>query len=94
MAESKIPDSVRKAAWDFRETMIPKADAFHGSAPLWYGWAIFDAYVAGILAERERCAQLVERLNAVINIGRGGEVRYITMAEVAAAIRQDNPNET
>lgn len=29
------------------ETMVAKADGFHGPAPWWYGWAIRDAFMAG-----------------------------------------------
>lgn len=32
----------------FRETLIPRADAHNIGAPLWYGWAIMDAFLAGI----------------------------------------------
>ena len=32
----------------FREQLVPRADSdFHG-APLWHGWAIMDAFLAGI----------------------------------------------
>ena len=36
----------------FRETMIPRADAINLGAPMWYGWAIMDAYLAGLYAGR------------------------------------------
>lgn len=33
----------------FRDTLVPKADAYaNGHAPLWHGWAIMDAFLAGI----------------------------------------------
>ena len=37
-----------KAGNAFRDTMIARADAWSGHAPLWHGWAIMDAFLAGI----------------------------------------------
>ena len=37
-----------KAAADFVNTMVPKADKQNGVFPLWYGWALHDAFWAGI----------------------------------------------
>lgn len=37
-----------EAANTFRNTMIERADSWHHDAPLWYGWAIFDAFLAGL----------------------------------------------
>jgi hypothetical protein len=31
----------------FRETLIPRADAKFADIPLWYGWALMDAFLAG-----------------------------------------------
>lgn len=32
-----------------RETLVPKADGFaNGHAPLWHGWALMEAFLAGI----------------------------------------------
>jgi hypothetical protein len=36
-----------EAANAFRDTMIPRADGKMGPAPYWYGWAVFDAFLAG-----------------------------------------------
>lgn len=38
----------------FRETLEHRADAFNGVYPLWHGWAILDAFLAG--AEYARAA--------------------------------------
>jgi len=38
----------------FRATLIPKADAYDGQAPLWYGWALMDAFLAGAKYAREQ----------------------------------------
>lgn len=39
----------------FRDTLVPRADAERDSAPLWHGWAIMDAFLAG--AEHARRQQ-------------------------------------
>lgn len=31
----------------FRDALIPRADGYAGHAPLWHGWAIMDAFIAG-----------------------------------------------
>lgn len=33
------------AALDFVDKMMERADAFHGVAPLWYGWALREAFL-------------------------------------------------
>ena len=37
-----------QAANAFRDTMVPRADSDWHGAPLWHGWAIFDAFLAGM----------------------------------------------
>lgn len=32
----------------FRDQLVPRADSDHHGAPLWHGWAIMDAFLAGI----------------------------------------------
>lgn len=44
-AEPEVGD--QNAAYAFRETLIPRADTLQGNAPLWHGWAVFDAFIAG-----------------------------------------------
>lgn len=43
------------AADKFRETVVPRADGYSawGRFPLWHGWVIVDAYLAGLKAGRE-----------------------------------------
>ena len=53
-----------RAAYDFRATLIPRADAWRGAAPLFHGWAIADAYLAGLEAGRKE-------LREVIDAGKG-----------------------
>jgi hypothetical protein len=57
-AERDTADIV--AAGDFRQALIRngRVDAHHRGFPLWHGWVIVEAYLAGVRAERERCAQL------------------------------------
>lgn len=37
-----------QAANAFRQTLLERADGNRGGAPLWHGWAIFDAFLAGL----------------------------------------------
>lgn len=37
----------------FRDTLVPRADSMSGHAPLWHGWVIMDAFLAGIDYARE-----------------------------------------
>lgn len=41
-------DAVVDAAYAFVDSMVPKADVVHNhTAPLWYGWALREAFIAG-----------------------------------------------
>ncbi len=51
---SKRPIEELKAGDDFRESLKPRADDWKGLAPLWHGWAIMDAFLAGIDYARKR----------------------------------------
>ena len=63
MAKKKLtkqkPAAIESAA-AFRDSLVPRADKMeHGKYPLWYGWAICEAYMAGYraaLAVREKDA--------------------------------------
>ena len=46
-AKPKRPAEELKAGEDFRRTMVPDATTPDG-APLWHGWVIMDAFLAGI----------------------------------------------
>jgi hypothetical protein len=37
-----------EAANEFRRSMLERADAHQVGAPMWYGWALFDAFLAGL----------------------------------------------
>jgi hypothetical protein len=37
-----------EAANAFRDTLVPQADGYRAHAPLWHGWAVFDAFLAGM----------------------------------------------
>lgn len=43
-----------KAGNDFRDKLIPRADADRTGAPLWHGWALMDAFLAGVDWAREQ----------------------------------------
>ena len=51
-------DDAILAGNDFRESVLEKADAWKGTAPLWHGWAIMDAFLAGIEWARAHGEQL------------------------------------
>lgn len=52
MSEDEIKDI--EAGDAFRKHMVPLADSQDASgAPLWYGWVIMTAYLAGLRAGRE-----------------------------------------
>lgn len=42
-----------EAANAFRDSMVARADSEWHGAPLWHGWALFDAFLAGIDHERK-----------------------------------------
>lgn len=46
--EPNKPIDVIMAGDAFRRSMIAKADAYSGPAPLWHGWVIMDAFRAGV----------------------------------------------
>jgi hypothetical protein len=50
MTEKPTPPTALLIAADkFRNSLIPRADAYddQGGAHMWYGWAVFDAFLAG-----------------------------------------------
>ena len=46
--ELNRPPEEIEAANTFRESMIPRADAHFRSHPLWHGWSLMEAFLAGI----------------------------------------------
>lgn len=40
------------AANEFRNSLLARADVLH-PYPLWHGWAIYEAYLAGLMAARD-----------------------------------------
>lgn len=47
-----------RQAYEYVQLMQPRADFYHGACPMWYGWALREAYLAGMRAEREACESL------------------------------------
>jgi len=45
---SERPIEELRAGDEFRLGLMNLADSWVGSAPLWHGWAIMDAFLAGI----------------------------------------------
>lgn len=37
-----------QAGNDFRGSLVARADGNRGGAPLWHGWALMDAFLAGV----------------------------------------------
>lgn len=45
--EAIVHYNVRSAAYAFVSSLIPRADRMDHSSPLWYGWALREAFIAG-----------------------------------------------
>lgn len=57
------------AAYDYRETLLSRADGHNGVSPWWYGWVIADAYIRGLADGRNQSipassdvGEMIERL--------------------------------
>jgi len=37
-----------QAGDEFRKSLVERADDWKGPAPLWHGWALMDAFLAGV----------------------------------------------
>jgi hypothetical protein len=48
MRQVERPIEELQAGNAFRDTLIPHADGERSGAPVWHGWAIMDAFLAGI----------------------------------------------
>lgn len=46
----------------FRKSLCPRADATKDGSLLWHGWALMDAFLAGIDYARERCEVEIKQL--------------------------------
>ena len=54
---SKFKDGELEAAAAFRDTLSDRADDMkHGVYPLWHGWALVDAFHAGVEWARKNSA--------------------------------------
>lgn len=45
----------------FRDKMVPRADSNNFGVPMWHGWVIMDAFLAGIDYARSAAGQLASR---------------------------------
>jgi hypothetical protein len=45
------------AAYEFVEEMVPYADTVDEGSPLWYGWALREAFLAGVEKSLEPAAE-------------------------------------
>lgn len=41
-------DDDLRAGNTFRESLVPRADGLRDGAPVWFGWALMDAFLAGV----------------------------------------------
>lgn len=48
VSDENVPLEDLKAGNEFRDSLVGRADRLEGSAPMWYGWALMDAFLAGI----------------------------------------------
>lgn len=46
--KKKRPIEELQAGDEFRKSLLVRADSAHHGAPLWYGWALMEAFLAGI----------------------------------------------
>lgn len=62
---AKRPIADLEAANSFRDSLVARSDGRSGSgAPLWHGWAIFEAFLAGLDHARDENAALARRNRA------------------------------
>lgn len=56
MKQKTMPDEkTADAAVKFRDSLVPKADQMvHGKFPLWHGWALYEAFIAGAAFEQKK----------------------------------------
>ncbi len=57
-----MPIDDLKAAADLIHLLASRADTHDGVAPLWHGWALREAYLKGVAAEREACARVLDAM--------------------------------
>jgi len=52
------------AAYAFVASMVPRADVKYPEnlAPMWYGWALREAFLAGVKFEQAACIEACERV--------------------------------
>lgn len=48
IAQGSNPSEPIDAAYKFVESMVSRADSSAGGAPMWFGWALTDAFLAGV----------------------------------------------
>lgn len=56
--EAASSNDAADAAVAFRDSLAPKADEWrHGAYPLWHGWALYEAFLAGVKWHESRRPQ-------------------------------------
>jgi len=47
MTEEDEEKEIINDAYDYVDSMVPKADCMMGHSPMWFGWALRYAFIAG-----------------------------------------------
>lgn len=58
-------NDITSQAYAYVESMVPMRDNSHAEAPMWYGWALRDAFIAGSKANTAALQKRIEELETV-----------------------------
>ena len=90
--EVEATKGVHDAAHKFRDTLVPKADQLaHGVYPLWHGWALYDAFVAGAQWQSRSKPQQQPAIDAEAKYCPHGWDTRLECSKCFAASRSDKP---
>lgn len=76
-------DDAFVAGYDFVDEMVPRAERVVGGAPMWFGWAIREAFWAGVQWEREKTCNT----GRIMNRRRGRPLTDLSITELCRALR-------
>ena len=61
MSPEERPIEDLQAGDEFRKSLLDRADDWKGPAPLWHGWALMDAFLAGVNHGRQAALESLTR---------------------------------
>jgi hypothetical protein len=61
--QQERPIEELQAGDEFRRSLVAAANAHSGGAPLWHGWALMDAFLAGVDWARARQQRKTDERN-------------------------------